>query len=88
MPPIAARPWTAAGNAATPQKQEQEQIPLAVLPLPATIPPPETVVATAAAAVVAWVAAAAAVVAATVPPTIPAVAPVPFCAMAICSNMA
>jgi hypothetical protein len=97
MPPKPSSPCTEEGKLATPQKHEQEHAsPVPVNPEPIVIPPPElelTALCDGATADIIEVADAAATVAIVVAAigafvaTMPAVVPVPFCAMAICLNI-
>lgn len=74
-PPKAETPWiAAAGKAAAPQRQEQVHCPSVTVPVPVTILPVDA--AAAAAAVVVE------------PPVMPEAVPVPFCAIAMDSNIA
>jgi len=97
MPPNAPIPWTAElGKAAVPQRHAQLHAPPTLVPVPVAmvtvdplllssdpLEPEETSVAADTEAVDKVVAAVLGV-----PPTMAAAVPVPFCAMAICSNMA
>lgn len=86
IPPKAPTPWAAFGNAATPQRHEQSQAPFVVVPVPDTMPVPAVAAEAVGGATEAAEAAGGA--AEEEPPVMAFALPVPFCAMAICSNMA